>query len=381
MKFLTIILFLQCSLWAQARSWDLNDVSYLMPLPANIGQDSLLRIDTSAAGGALLDPELVKKMPRLVMSLSDRGILESLRVVGVRIDPCFPMPTPMDCQRQVRLIWQIIVQGSDKQVQTLDAALHSFYSLTPVEFEKLLKEISLWKEKFQVKTDGLPLQVHPAWQKDKDQSLALIEFQSLLLRFVGKKNLFRVTNMLLRGANDMWAFQTFEIHEGKFQMQPIPRLDGRLAQTFVNTAQPPNRFSGSGILPFPTKGDTLNRIVADSGSAMQASEEEILKEFAAAVKAENPKEFNAENMDCVSCHVAQSAKLWSLNFRKDVNFSQALKTFEFKNPNYNLENLNPQAANTQNLRAFGYFGSDISLSQRVINESSEVADILNQKFQ
>lgn len=361
-------------------AWDLNDVSYLFPLPQEPSASAFLQLNSEANGGKLLDPHLIEEIPQLVMTLKDRQILDRLRVVGVRIDPCFPLPTPLECQRQVRLVWQIVDQNGMGQIQTLDAAIHSFYVLSLKEWQELLLDLSSWKTQFQAKTKNQALQIHPAWAQDGEKSSAFQEFQKLLCEHIGSENLFRVTAVILRGAGDMWAFETFELQDGHLEMQAIPRLQGRLAQTFVNFSVAGDQFENAQINPMPLGPDTFNSLAADSSVLKEGHENLIYSELQVISRIENPKIFNAENMDCVSCHVAQSAKHWVFNQRADLDMSGILNLTEYKNSKYNLANLSPERMNTQNLRAFGYFGSQWAVSQRVINESAEVADFLNGLF-
>jgi hypothetical protein len=83
-------------------------------------------------------------------------------------------------------------------------ALHSFHVLEDVGFAALLEDLKTWKAGYAAKTQGLPLQVHPAWAAQKDQSPALHDFQKIILKYAGSENLIRVTAMVLRGGGDMW---------------------------------------------------------------------------------------------------------------------------------------------------------------------------------
>ena len=115
-------------------SWNLNDVTFLMPLPQQIEGNQLLQLNSPAKGGSLLPEELTLKIPPLSIQRDNAQVIASLRVVAVRVDPCFPLPVPEACQRQVRLVWQPLEIGIRSKVQTVDAALHSFYVLTDEEF-------------------------------------------------------------------------------------------------------------------------------------------------------------------------------------------------------------------------------------------------------
>lgn len=379
MKFICSFLFF-CGLGASVpafAAWDLNDVSYLMPLPQKIGADSLLSLKSSARGGTLLTEAMVNRMPVLSPQLTRQDAVASLRVMAVRIDPCFPLPTPQSCQKQIRLVWQPLELDRRNQVKTIDAALHSFYVLDDAEFATLLKDLEEWKKTYAIKTDFLPLQTHPAWAVEGDSSKALADFHKIITRLAGLENLSRVTVMVLRGAGDMWAFAGFDMRQGNLELIRIPRVD-RMSQAFINLAVPSDHFTGGGILPQPTGVDTLSTITNESEHLDTNSEETIRKEIKAAYRIENPKNHTPENMDCVSCHVAQPAIHWALNKQRHLKLDQLWNSEIYKNPKYDLANLSPDIWNTQIIRGFGYFGRNMAISQRVINESAEVADQLNQ---
>lgn len=372
---LLMILLTSMALHAQA-AWDLNDVTYLMPLPQTVGGDGLLRLESPARGGALLPVSMVNQLPVLAIDRTRPEVNSTLRVMAVRIDPCFPLPTPQSCQRQIRLAWQPIEINRRNEVETVDAALHSFYVLQDWEFANLLKEINAWKSKHSVNTKYMPLQVHPAWAAEKDSSPALADFQKIILKYAGVENFSRVTAMVLRGNGDMWAFAGFEPRGGKLELLPIPRLN-RLSQSFINMAVPADHFSGGGISPVPKGADTFNNIAAESLRMGEGTEDTIREEVRAAFRIENPKFFNPENMDCVSCHVAQPAIHWVLNKRPELQVEKLWSQEIYGNPKYHLKNTSAEIWNTQQIRALGYFGKNVAISQRVINESAEVADFIN----
>ncbi|WP_374029713.1 hypothetical protein [Bdellovibrio bacteriovorus] len=176
MKTLVLLASILVSFTAEAR-WELNDVSYLLPLPAKIGSDPLLGIDAPGKGGALIPRQFLGTIPPLTPVMTEGQVAESLRAIAVRVDPCFPLPTPQACQKQIRIVWQPLEIGFRNRVNAVDAALHSFYVLDDTEFKKVLKDLAAWKKRFNVDTDGLPLQIHPAWAQQGVDSPALLEFQ------------------------------------------------------------------------------------------------------------------------------------------------------------------------------------------------------------
>jgi hypothetical protein len=358
--------------------WDLNDVSYLMPIPNVVGSDGLLGIAAPGKGGALITDKVANSLPILAFGMDQEQTNEALRVIGVRVDPCFPLPTPQSCQRQIRLVWQPLETTRRKEVRTVDAALHTFYVLDDSEFAFLLTDLDAWKKQFNVKTQGLPLQVHPAWAQQGDQSPSLAAFNEIVKKYAGAQNMTRLTLMVLRGAGDMWMFAGFDMQGGELVAATVPRLNRR-SQTFINQAIPRDHFTGTGIAPAPQGEDTINNLAFKSELLMTVeTEETIRKEARAIFRIENPKVFSPENMDCVSCHVAQPAKHWILNNRPEINIEQIWSADMYRNARYDLTNVTPTIWDTRRIRAFGYFGDGPAISQRVINESADVADIINQ---
>jgi hypothetical protein len=142
MKNFISLLIIFASLNTFANQWDLNDVTYIMPLPTNADENNLLKLKSPGLGGELLKPEFLKEMPVLSIRHNPEEITQRLRVMTVRIDPCFPLPTPTSCQKQIRLVWQPVSIDKHKNVITLDMALHSFYVLTDEEFKLLTNEHS-----------------------------------------------------------------------------------------------------------------------------------------------------------------------------------------------------------------------------------------------
>ncbi|WP_413291771.1 hypothetical protein ACLSU7_10160 [Bdellovibrio sp. HCB185ZH] len=370
--FAFVILTLSFSLITHA-AWDLNDVSYVMPL--QVQEDG--HVNTLPLKG-LIPEKIFERISPIAMDMDPRDNVRAMRVVAMRIDPCFPYPTQISCQKQLRLVWQPLLQWEeDGSIDAVDAALHSFYPLTDAEFDSLLQELQVWKKRTGVETRGLPLGPHPAWKSGRGVA-ALKDLNRIILKYAGERNLSRVTAMFLRGGGAMWLFGAFEFKNGELVTMTIPRLGKNTAQSFVNVVTSGDVFSGGGIAGARAAGDdTLSNLVAESQRVRTGNEDVIRKELAAAYKIENPKSYNPENMDCVSCHVAQTARLWVDRKRKDIANQDIAAQFGYLNPAYNLANVSDEPWHTQQLRALGYHNKKISISQRAINESAEVADAIN----
>lgn len=365
---------------ASEMSWGLNDVTYIMPLPKDAVENNLLKLQSSGEKGALVPEPMVMQLPFMDMQHEKDQINQMTRLMAVRIDHCFPLPVPQACQKQIRLIWQPVKADSD-DVVTIDAAFHSFYVLTDDDFKNLTADLKAWKKKFQTaKTDNSKeaLDIHPFWKKDRDQSPSLLEFNTLITKYAGEKNLSRVTVMVLRRMNDVWGFLGAEVVDGKLVSAPIPRMDGKTSQMFFNQLNNNKGYTGAGISIAPATEDAnLGAFVNQATTTGKFTEAEVVSNLQSAFAIENPHLFNPESMDCVNCHIAQAAREF-LTERLTASIDQNLfSAFKYTNTNYNLENKSTQVFNTHQLRGVGYFGVDLAISQRVINESAVVAEWLS----
>jgi hypothetical protein len=278
------------------------------------------------------------------------------------------------------MIWQP-VKATSEEVTTIDAAFHSFYVLTDEEFTSLTTDLKNWKKKFQtVETDHSKeaLDIHPFWKKDRDSSPSLVDFNTLITKYTGEKNLSRVTVMVLRRMNDVWGFLGAEVVDGKLVSAAIPRMDGKTSQLFFNQLNNSKAYTGAGISLAPATEDAnLGAFVNQATTTGQFTEAEVIGNLQSAFAIENPDLFNPESMDCVNCHIAQAAREF-LTEKLTTGLDQKLfSAFKYTNKNYNLENKSEQVFNTHQLRGVGYFGVDLAISQRVINESAVVAEWLS----
>lgn len=353
------------------KTWDLNDVTYIMPLPHDADNNNLLSLTTQGLGGEFISPSIIDKIPPLTIRYSRAEITSRLRVLAVRIDPCFPLPTPQSCQKQIRLVWQPVTFDKQKKVTTLDMALHSFYVLSDEQFTQLTTDLLKLKSEFPIQNiSTAPLDIHPLWKAEKDQSPALLKFNNIIKKYAGMKNLSRITAMVLRRMDDVWGFIAFDIDNGNLKKLNIPRLNNIQTQLFTTNINNDSVFDAAIMsVPPETKDANLNDFITRSETM---TEDELLESLGHALKIENPKLFNPENMDCVNCHIAQPAR----------QLISEMKTWpsldvEYKNTNYDLTNKSTKLLSTKQLRSVGYFEDRLTIAQRVINESAEVADWLN----
>ncbi|MBC7419884.1 MAG: hypothetical protein H7328_04065 [Bdellovibrio sp.] len=379
MRFFLLIFFIYQPCFA-VKNLDLNDVSVLFPLPLVNNWDQLIKADHQAKKGKLLPAEFFKKIPSLVITPSNEILYKDIRVMGMRFDPCFHEGSaPVQCKQQIRLTMQPLenVRGV---TSTFDASLHLFYDLNAEEFKEFIGKISLLKAEFSSKDEILPLGVNPFLKKDGLQSDYFKKLTSLVFEYTGESVLSRITFMQVLGSGRVWDFGGFDIIDKEMKAINIPRVDSQ-TQRFINGGVDPRPvwFLG-GIVPEPTAEENLNILIRDSRILAPQHEAEIIAAAKAAFRFENPNFHNPGTIDCVSCHVAQSAKNYTL--RQFPWYNVDLVSFKdiYTNAERNLRNLSPMQTHTNILRSFGYFKNQPIVSNRTINESSEVLKYLNQNY-
>jgi len=368
-------LFVSGGVASAAEPWSPNDVSILLPLPAHDQDPALFSPNTRGAAGELLPARVLSLLPSLVTTVDPAMIVRHLKVVAIRIDPCFPGSVPshsQTCQPQIRMIWQPVFRNANG-VLTVDAALHTFYDLTVPEFRQLMSAMVALKQSAGVSTRGRPLGVHPAIAVQGLRGRFWKGLAQIFLSASGEARLSRMTFMTLESPNQMWDFGGFDLTRGQgARPMVIPRVEAR-KQSFINTLDPRLGFRG-GARPEPQGGDTFNRMMASS-QLLTPGDAQVLRESVDAIhRIENPRLHSPATIDCVSCHVAQPARLWAAGRFPQLGLDQS--PHRFTSP-MNLENRSPFKQFGNVVRAFGYQGNAVALSHRAIHESAAVAEALN----
>jgi hypothetical protein len=367
---------------AQANpKWGMNDVTIIYPLPHYPHEISqLISPGTEGLGGSLLPEKYFQRLPVINQGEPRHLTYRNLRVVAVRIDPCFSFKG--ECLPQVRLVWQPLNKssyGSSTRVGLLeakDAAIHTLYTFTPASFQTFLERYAELKDSNARDMSLEPLQVHPVLARQGLDGAFAQGLMELLADHIGEQNLWRVTAMSTFVGGDQWEFQGFNISEEGAHEIRIPRTHGATRQLFSVSSLTHNDFSNGQLTPAPLGNDNLQTLLRDSRFQPSTSSP-LMRELGLSVaRIENPNIHSPETMDCVSCHAAQAAGSVLLNrlpwLRNDPQHIEA--SFSSPSPLLNVGSLQ---GNTQILRALGYFERHLILSRRVINETARVVERLN----
>lgn len=379
-------------------AWDLNDVSYLFPLPLTSDpEDFLLKATAKGKYGQLLPQPL---FDQLVLLAGDRHQaanvpITDMRVLAARIDPCFHMVDgETTCHRQIRFVWQPLEHMGTDNVTANDGTIHSFYDLNESEFKTLLTELQALKSKndaffpWGMSTKGESLGVHPAFQNVKTRASFAAELKKILLSHTGSSQLVRVTSVRRPNISPWWVFFGVDFPNGwsptaKGEDIVIPRVNQKTQEYFnlVNYDQF-KELRGAMVPNMHKAPDNMISLIEHYDTGVKDPATYYQPAVNALQKIENPNTFSPANMDCIHCHITSSIKEWTKTNRPKVSASIAAKSpLKYgldTRDEFNLNNTTFYDGNTMILRSFGYYNAFPVTSDRVIFESAEVAKLLNQ---
>jgi hypothetical protein len=351
-----------------------NDVSVLFTLPKGRDIEQLLGAASAGAKGELLPKTTFDKIPRLLPDAGAPGAREEMRVLSLRIDPCFPglgVEDPGGCKNQIRLVFQPVqAPFPDEAIDAKDAAVHAFYTMSRDEFSEMAKEILAAKHgaRGSVRTALGP---HPLIEEQGLGGVFATELKAVVLKHAGKANLTRVTFMTREPPRQpQWKFGGFDIEGARHTKMKIASLGETTEQTFTTLARNGNAN------PAVRSEDNIS-ILFRTFEAQGATLEAKAKAYTSALRIQNPTMHSPDTVDCVSCHTATSARIWA---EKNMNQSATNNPARFKARFSTALTKSPASERPDNLHSFGYLGTEASVSQRTANESAAVAEYINTKI-
>ena len=365
--------------------WSPNDVSILLPLPPAKEISSLLKPADQGVQGELFPRATFDLFGDLVRFVDREQIYnQDLKVVSIRLDPCFTegLP-PLKCRKQIRLVWQP-VQSAGVASTTLDAAVHTFYEFDDASWDALLNDWRLLRRSSSgITAAGLEaLDIHPTLKSEGFQGPFWSALRGTIMKHCGEKNLVRASVMILNGPL-MWIFMGFDLDaSGNGTPIQIAKLSpGRRAQSFVmdfDSLSNLEEFQARIAPAPPTEKDWVSFALDSKGFKLDRTDTEVKNIIDLAFQFENPDRANPGTLDCVSCHMAQTARLWGEKNNRSWNWPDDFSTSRFASTR-NLENKSVNPLQVNRLRGFGYFEDEPLISQRIINETATVIDLLEKE--
>ncbi len=212
----------------------MNDLSILLPLATTQADfDAYLPASAAGIGGALVPQGTFTTFNVPGMTAIGPGAPElaysSLRVVAVRLDPCFaqigPITDAAGCTNQLRVIFQSLAFASGATTAE-DSGLHAFYALTRKQLTSALEEIIELRKASGGDADLGPLAVHPLVAQQGLSGAMGTGLAKIIQKYAGTSNLTRLTR--LYSSSDTWDFNGIDIAGGKPTPMIIPTLRLRL---------------------------------------------------------------------------------------------------------------------------------------------------------
>jgi hypothetical protein len=360
--------------------WDLNDVTFIYPLPINLAEDkAMIHPDEDGTMGKLLPLDAVSLFDQIVNPLVP-SVYSTIRLVSMRVDPCGHRDDT-DCGPQIRLVWQALgFPKTDGSAPVVGNTLffHSFYSLTKEEFESFANDLAVILDQYSPPTKNRQLDVHPAFVRDGIASPFGTQFKNLVLKTVGMKNIHRIAAV---GFNAQFHLSFFfkEFINGSWVDQTI---SGTTAthQSIVFKAPPPNDPISSSMSMDPSP-DNVSASAKDmmgySAKFFRDSSNEVIRGVSEELtKLQNPTiERNPNKVNCIACHLAPNVERGIRNERPDLGLFQ--NGFRYSNSRHNLTDMSSFGWGST---ALGYQGGVLSTHPRAIADSAESADFMNRLF-
>lgn len=346
------------------RALGMNDVTIVLPLPADPSQPVLARLFDSAT--PLVDPDWFDAM---VFTRRDLGAKDniaftrtSFHIVAVRVDLCdrvAPGPCPAGADGRLRLVAQPIV--ADPDVEALDVGVHLFYPIPAAELPDVIEELRALAA-MRDRPDG-PLAVSTA------DSAYLARLRTLVLRYATWPQLARFTaNGQHQGATgNSWLFRELDQDGASYTPALIPNANAyeqdALLQggdiTYVSeqiTDVPVGFESSIDGLRFQALSPADKATAVDAIAAM-----------------ENPTLHDAFDTQCLGCHVGSYIgpyRAGELGVAIESSPSWYRSTHDLTVP----------APDTKHVRGLGYFATTLVISQAAANETANVLDEISARF-
>lgn len=361
-------------------AFERSDVSILLPLPEKDQWGEALSPASTGDRGPLLPEPIQAGLPSLVASMNAKDVYaSSLRVVAVRLDPCFREGTEKGvCRPQIRMVWQPL-KNETRIVTTKDAAIHTFYDLSEQDWRTFLIQYRGFVKKYP-SVRGAPLALNSNFVAGSLKGPYWQELKALLLKFCGEKSLGRVTLMSLDFSETQWVFRGYEVDHTTAsptmppQLRPIQIATIHAAGQVVSVLSLGRLDFRTTIFPFGQSEVGLWLYDNSLTVAAHFKEEPIRDFIRQQVEIENPLKHNPGTVDCASCHLSATTVNWAR--RNYPAWDWATLAAQAGGQDQVLMTSTPPVE-THQLRAFGYFEREPVISPRVVNETDQVLKSLN----
>lgn len=359
-----------------------NDVSILWPLPSSVAErdEGLLAATSTGPRGAIV-PEVVYTTAGGMLAFGGQVAHSDLRVVAMRLDPCFAQTAPpldgAGCEPQLRLILQPISSfpGAAGTLEASDAAVHTFHRITRAEAFAMAAALVELRLASSVGQALGPLAPHPLIASQGVTGAYAAGVRALILAHAGADNLVRVA-ILSSTSSQAWSFQIFNVDGATVLPRDIATLPAATQRHELVIFEGGRGSYFVGFTPLAT-GPLAYNALASSNLAAELGPAERQAQFDGLVATENPRLTTPETVACGDCHMATLVRTRiaepAYALQASASPSVFLPDTQFVAP----ADLRPTLGSGFNLHAFSYNGSEPAISARTAHESAAVIEYLN----
>jgi len=331
------------------------DVSILYPLPDSI--DQLVQPSEEAAYGQLFPERL---FPTTIGAVDVGVTYADMRMIALRLDPCSAREA---CNSEVRAIFQPVFQ-TDGGVTVGDGAIHVFYAVPKEELVSLLEEILALKEAHGAGIAyGDELGPQPILAATGLDGAFAHGLHELVLEHLGESRIERFTERNHQiPAQDRWDFYLFD---GPGLPRQTIATTSTIEQQLTGTHASAQDAGGIVVVSPPLDSPLIPIVDVNRQAGVT---DDIRAGFARAIELQDPTKETSESADCVSCHLAEGARhigATEYGLSPDGAF-QSKRSLAYRR----------DLTAVTNLHMFAYNGRNVSVTQRVANESAVVADTM-----
>jgi hypothetical protein len=408
---------------ADEKRLDVQDVSFLWPFPTTAADvDALITAaDPTEQGGSTMLPKdwfdaLMETAPKTSVNKEVDFTIKfgdfdaefkkhaTWKVAGIRIDPSAPgagqkILDIFGSAPQIRLILQPVTKGTDGKPIVHDFAVHVVYAYIKADapqpaaggaqrripdkeaFGAVVRDLLAIKAELAaagVETAG-PLGVHPGLKRNAaDFSKKLKQF---LAKHLHPQRLVATAFMGL-DVKEPWIFFAFvKLPNGKFLKPTFPTIAGKDAQ-MVNFRP---GSEGSNVVPVPKTANLEQNRGVSTARLFDADmptklDKPVFDDLAAPLWREvpdiiaHPEFAHFNNTDCISCHTESTR-------RTILGVTSTTGQFRYQPP-AGISGVDPAVLpkGRWNVRNFGWFPPQSTVTMRTANEAAESAYYINREY-
>lgn len=413
---------------ADAEPLDVNDISFLWPVPkTKEDADVLISLADAASDGPIMPPAIFKALIETAKTVSVDGAVirfpdasfedpKNWKVAGIRVNPTALGTNPKALAAAevpgIRLIVQPVTVNGD--VATVhDFAMHVVFNYiqpgTPPKqaapnkaaFGAIVQDLRALKKSMALPDGGIPLQVHPGFSPDpKPLTNKLREFlkKHLASSQLDRRQASAISFMGIPGGFEPWIFFKVQVDVATGTLTRIP-VSGGFDSTnpesqMLSFSNPGGQVKPAPQLPQAVQGVSTARLFPTVAATdfdnplFPNSTNAVLQHFKVRDVADivaNPQITTTLSTDCVSCHTESTRRhaMGNVMSQPGTAFKPATGISGV------AQDVMPK--DRWNLRNFGWGfnftgepgftqGFQPTVSQRAANEAAESADYINKNY-